>query len=97
MSWKKREVFGGTYQRKNNEQDQAMDCLRCGKTQDEEMLPEFRTGSLGKELHNPFRWEMWGTAEVRKKKTKILVLDSFYVMSTMHPNQNRKPIRMLEI
>lgn len=54
-----------------------MDCLRCGKTQDEEMLPEFRTGSLGKELHNPFRWEMWGTAKVRKKKTKISGLDSF--------------------
>lgn len=47
------------------------------ETQNKENLLEVRTGSLGEGKYNPFTWEVWCMAKVRKKRTKILGLELF--------------------
>lgn len=56
MSWKRRDVFGDMYQRKNNKLGNGLSMT--WETQDEEMLSEFEARSLAEEWHNPFRWEV---------------------------------------
>lgn len=56
LSWKRRDVFGDMYQRKNNKLGNGLSMT--WETQDEEMPPEFEARSLAEEWHNPFRWEV---------------------------------------